>query len=111
MRDKGHPPPPGTVPIDMLLYADDLESLATTRRGRIAIVLSYCYLTALGYPFKWSKTRKGYRVKWLGMETEYSSYRLASRRRGPSAIQGRQGPMTIPTMLKVLFSWLAVGGW
>ena len=24
-----------------------------------------------------------------------------------SAIQGRQGPMTIPTMLKVLFSWLA----
>ena len=24
-----------------------------------------------------------------------------------SAIQGRQGRMTIPTMLKVLFSWLA----
>ena len=56
-------------PIDMLLYADDLESLATARRGRIAIVLSYCYLTALGYPFKWSKTRGGYRVEWLGMET------------------------------------------
>ena len=60
----------------MLLYADDLESLATTRRGRIAIVFSYCYLTALGYPFKWSKTRGGYRVEWLGVETEYSSYRL-----------------------------------
>ena len=28
-------------PIDMLLYADDLESLATTRRGRIAIVLRH----------------------------------------------------------------------
>ena len=66
----------GRCPIDMLLYADDLESLATARRGRIAIVLSYCYLTALGYPFKWSKTRAGYRVEWLGMETEYSSYRL-----------------------------------
>ena len=25
---------------------------------------------------KWSKTRGGYRVEWLGMETEYSSYRL-----------------------------------
>ena len=50
MRDKGHPPPAGT--------------------------LRYCYLTALGYPFKWSKTRGGYRVEWLGMETEYSSYRL-----------------------------------
>ena len=60
----------------MLLYADGLESLATTRRGRIAIVFSYCYLTALGYPFKWSKTRGGYRVEWLGVETEYSSYRL-----------------------------------
>ena len=60
----------------MLLYADDLGSLATTRRGRIAIVLSYCYLTALGYPLKRSKTREGYRVEWLGMEKEYSSYRL-----------------------------------
>ena len=41
-----------------------LNSLAITRRGRIAIVLSYC-LTALQYPFK-----------WLGVETEYSSYGL-----------------------------------
>ena len=24
-----------------------------------------------------------------------------------SAIQGRQGPMTIPTMLRIIFSWLA----
>ena len=60
----------------MLLYADDLESLATTRRGRIGIVLSYSYLSAMGYPFKWAKTRGGYRVEWLGMETEYASYRL-----------------------------------
>ncbi len=146
----------GPCPIDLLLYADDLESLATTRRGRIAIVLSYCYLTALGYPFKWSKTRGGYRVEWLGMETEYSSYRLGltARRAGwlvmwlrdkvragnvtakemaqglgrlgfaaisldwerpflgplyawSSAIQGRHGPMTIPTMLRVIFNWLA----
>ena len=66
----------GRCPRDLLLYADDLESVATTKRGRIAIVLSYCYLTAFGYPFKWSKTTKRYRVEWLGMETEYSSYRL-----------------------------------
>ena len=25
----------------------------------------------------------------------------------PSAIQGRQGPMTMPTMLRIIFSWLA----
>ena len=30
----------GRCPIDMLLYADDLESLATTPKRRIAIVLS-----------------------------------------------------------------------
>ena len=108
------------------------------------------------YPFKWSKTRGRYRVEWLGMETEYSSYRLGLTEKrakwlvtwlreksraenvtakemaqglgrlgfaaifldwerpflGPlyawsSAIQGRQGPMTIPTVLKVFFSWLA----
>ena len=146
----------GRCPIDLLLYADDLEAVATTKRGRIAIVLSYCYLTAFGYPFKWSKTRGGYRVEWLGMETEYSSYRLGLTEKratwlvtwlrdkvragkvtakemaqglgrlgfaaisldwerpflGPlyawsSAIQGRQGPMTIPTMLRIIFSWLA----
>ena len=29
-----------------------------------------------GYPFKWAKTRGGFRVEWLGMETEYPSYKL-----------------------------------
>ena len=48
----------GRCPIDMLLYADDLESLATTRRGRIAIVLSYCYLTALGFPLQMVKDQR-----------------------------------------------------
>ena len=60
------------------------------------------------------------------METEYSSYRLGREKSQlvgggigqpricrffaglgeawSSAIQGRQGPMTIPTMLRVLFS-------
>ena len=63
----------GKIPLGLLLYA---ESLATTARGRVGIVLSYLYLSAMGYPFKWSKTRGGFRVEWLGMETEYSSYKL-----------------------------------
>ena len=29
----------------------------------------------MGYPFKGSKTRGAFRVQWLGMETEYSSYK------------------------------------
>ena len=55
---------------------DDLESVATARRGRIGIVLSYSYLSAMGYPVKWAKTRGGFRVEWLGMETKYASYKL-----------------------------------
>ena len=66
----------GLCPLDRLLSADDLESLATSREGRIRIVLSYSYLSAMGYPFKWAKTCARFRVEWLGMETEYSGYRL-----------------------------------
>ncbi len=78
----------GPCPLDMLLYADDLESLATTREGRIGIVLSYSYMSAMGYPFKWAKTRGGYRVEWLGMETEYSSYRLGLTERRAAWLVG-----------------------
>ena len=45
-------------------------------KGRRGIPLSYLYLAAFGYPFKWAKTRGGFRVEWLGMETEYPSYKL-----------------------------------
>ena len=44
--------------------------------GRRGIPLSYCFMSLLGFPFKWAKTRGGFRVEWLGMETEYNSYRL-----------------------------------
>ena len=44
-------------PLDMLLYADDLESMGRGAKGRRGIPLSYLYLAALGYPFKWAKTR------------------------------------------------------
>ena len=43
--------------VDMLLYADDLESLGRTAEGRQGIRLSYLFLAALGFPFKWPKTR------------------------------------------------------
>ena len=56
-------------PLDMLLYADDVESMSRGAKGRRGIPLSYLYLAALGYPFKWAKTRGGFRVEWLGMET------------------------------------------
>ena len=49
-------------PLELLLYADDLES-----------PLSYLFLAVLGYPFKWAKTRGGYCVEWLGMETDHTA--------------------------------------
>ena len=136
-------------PLDMLLYADDLESMGRGAKGRRGIPLSYLYLAALGYPFKWAKTRGRFRVEWLGMETEYPSYKLGlSLKRatwlvewlrglaesgkaearsfaqrlgrlslgetlsGPlhawsSAIQEKSGPLTLPTMIRVLCGWLA----
>ena len=62
-----------SFPLNMLLYADDLESTGRAARGRMGIPLSYLFLASLGYPFKWAKTRRGFRVQWLGMETEYST--------------------------------------
>eukprot|EP00439_Symbiodinium_sp_Y106_P024561 s7122_g3.t1 len=41
-------------PLDMLLYADDLESMGHGAKGRQGIPLSYLFLAALGFPFKWA---------------------------------------------------------
>ena len=38
--------------------------------------MSYLFLSVLGYPLKWAKTRGGYCVEWLGMETDYTNYKL-----------------------------------
>ena len=143
-------------PLDLLLYADDLEAMGRGPRGRRGIPLSYLFLATLGYPFKWAKTRGGFRVEWLGMETEYPTYKLGlSLKRatrlvewlrllartgkteakafaqglgrlgfasialdwerpflGPlhawsSAVQGKPGALTLPTMVRVLCGWLA----
>ena len=143
-------------PLDLLLYADDLEAMGKGPKGRRGIPLSYLFLATLGYPFKWAKTRGGFRVEWLGMETEYPTYKLGlSLKRatwlvewlrllartgktearafaqglgrlgfasialdwerpflGPlhawsSAVQGKPGPLTLPTMVRVLCGWLA----
>ena len=62
--------------LDLLLYADDLEFVGVGPSGRKGIPLSYCFMSLLGFLFKWAKTRGGFRVEWLAMETEYNSYRL-----------------------------------
>ena len=52
---------------ELLLYADDLESIRRDRSGRMGIPLAFVFLAALGFPFKWAKTRGGFRVEWLGL--------------------------------------------
>ena len=46
------------------------------RRGRRGVVLSYAILASLGLPFKWSKTKGGLNVQWIGYETSYATFRL-----------------------------------
>ena len=87
---------------DLLLYADDLEFFGVGPSRRRGIPLSYCFMSLLGFPFKWAKKRGGFRVEWLGMETEYNSYRL-----GLTKKRAKAGPMKLPVMLRVLMSWLA----
>ena len=57
-------------PIEMLIFAHDLESLGAGLQGRRDIVLSYLYLATMGFPFKWSKQRGGLKVEWIGLFTD-----------------------------------------
>ena len=59
-------------PIEMLIFADDLESLGAGLEGRRGIVSAYLYLSTMGFPFKWSKQRGGLKVEWIGFFTDYT---------------------------------------
>ena len=63
-----------TTVIDSTPFADDLEGIGVGQRGRISLVLSYCYIAALGAPFKWTKQRGGTTSEWVGLTTDYGSY-------------------------------------
>ena len=39
-------------PVELLLFADDLEALGNGQHGRRGIVLTFLYLAAMGFPFK-----------------------------------------------------------
>ena len=65
-----------TAHVELLLFADDLEALGIGQRGRRGSVLSFLYLSALGFPFKWSKQRGGLKVEWIGIFTDYTNMKL-----------------------------------
>eukprot|EP00435_Cladocopium_sp_Y103_P066703 s951_g29.t1 len=64
------------MPIEALIFADDLEALAADAGGRRGVTLCFLFLSTLGYPFKWSKQRGGLRVEWIGLYADYPTYRL-----------------------------------
>ena len=63
-------------PVDMLLYADDLEVIGPGQEGRIGAVLTFLVLAAYGSPFKWKKQRGGLCTEWIGMVTDYADYKM-----------------------------------
>ena len=56
---------------ERLLYADDLEALGAGRDGRRGLVMTFLFLSAMGFPFKWSKQRGGLKVECIGLCTDY----------------------------------------
>ena len=62
-------------PIEVLIFADDVEALAANAAGRQGITLCFLYVSILGFPFKWAKQRGGLRVEWIGLYTDYPTYR------------------------------------
>ena len=64
------------MPIELLIFADDLEALGTEQKGRRGIVLAYLFLATLGFPFKWAKQRGGLKVEWIGLYTDYTTMKL-----------------------------------
>ena len=64
------------LPLDALLFADDLEVIAETPKERRSILVFICLLFAVGTPMKWKKFRGGFQVDWIGLHTNYRSYSL-----------------------------------
>lgn len=64
------------MPIELLIFADDVEAIAASPGGRRGITLAFLFLSCLGFPFKWAKQRGGLRVEWIGLFTDYTTYKL-----------------------------------
>ena len=64
------------MPIELLIFADDVEAIAASPGGRRGITLSFLCLSCLGFPFKWSKQRGCLRVEWIGLYTDYTCYKI-----------------------------------
>ena len=62
------------LPLEMLLFADDLEMTAASAQERKAIVCAIYLLLVLGCPLKWTKFRGGFEVDWIGLHINNKLY-------------------------------------
>ena len=62
--------------IELLVFADAVESIAASPGGRRGIMLSFLFLSCLHFLFKCSKQRGGPRVEWIGLFTDYTTYKI-----------------------------------
>ena len=46
-----------TMPVELLIFADDLEGLGANLMGRRGIGMAFVLLATLDFPFKWAKQR------------------------------------------------------
>ena len=57
-------------PIELLLYADDVEATAANASEREGVVLLFFLLRVLGSPFKNRKFRGGFQADWVGLHID-----------------------------------------
>ena len=72
------------MPIEMLIFG----SLGAGLRGRPGTVLSFLFLSTLGFPFKWAKQRGGLKVEWIGLYTDNTTMRLGFSPKSAAWMEG-----------------------
>lgn len=64
------------LPLDTLLFADDLEMVAEHPGERLSILVAIVVLLSVGAPMKWSKFRGGYQLDWVGYHFCHKEYTI-----------------------------------
>ena len=63
-----------SLPLELLVYVDDLLFIAGDRMERKAVVFALFIFRLLGVPFKVPKFRGGFKVDWIGLHICFKSY-------------------------------------
>ena len=62
------------LPLELLVYVDDLQFIAGNQIERKAVVFALFFFRLLGVPFKIPKFRGGFKVDWIGLHICFKTY-------------------------------------